>query len=193
MQERILQCAQQEIETRGIRFTMADLARRAGISTKTLYASFPSKEVLIARLIADSIEELKASEDRILHDPHLDLTEKMRELLALVPSGFARTDLRVWYELKRYYPAQWKMVEEVYQEEWEHVRVLLEQGVEAGVFRPVQLPILILMYTGALDQLIDQQLSGRHQMTIGEALDAMIDILLGGVLAAPATRGETGK
>ncbi|MGZ0050863.1 TetR/AcrR family transcriptional regulator [Brevibacillus gelatini] len=193
MQERILQCAQQEIETRGIRFTMADLARRAGISTKTLYASFPSKEELITRLIADSIEELKASEDRILHDPHLDLPEKMRELLALVPSGFARTDLRVWYELKRYYPAQWKMVEEVYQEEWEHVRVLLEQGVEAGVFRPVQLPILILMYTGALEQLIDQQLSGRHQMTIGEALDAMIDILLGGVLAAPATRGETGK
>lgn len=193
MQERILQCAQQEIETRGIRFTMADLARRAGISTKTLYASFPSKEALIERIIAKSIEKLKAEEDRILYDPNLGLQEKMRELLALVPGGFSRTDLRVWYELKRYYPVQWQMIEEVYQEEWEHVRMLLEQGIEAGVFRRVQLPILILMYTGALEQLIDQQLSASYQMTIAEALDAIIDILLGGVLASSAEKGDQGE
>ncbi|KMZ44267.1 MULTISPECIES: TetR/AcrR family transcriptional regulator [Bacillales] len=182
MQERILQCAYHEIETKGVRFTMSDLARRAGVSTKTLYASFPSKEALITKVIEVNIEDLRKAEDQILHDRNLDLVEKMRQLLALVPNNFSRTYLRVWYELKRYYPEQWKLIDEFNQQEWEHVRIILEQGVEEGVFRRIQLPILIQMYTGTLNQLIDQQLANQHRVTIGEALDAVIDILLGGIV-----------
>lgn len=182
MQERILQCAYLEIETKGVRFTMSDLARRAGVSTKTLYASFPSKEALITKVIEENIEDLRKAEDRILHDPDLDLVEKMRQLLALVPNNFSRTDLRVWYELKRYYPEQWKLIDEFNQQEWEHVRIILEQGAEEGVFRRIQLPILIQMYTGTLNQLIDQQLANQNHVTIGDALDAVIDILLGGIV-----------
>lgn len=182
MQDRILQCAFQEIETKGVRFTMSDLARRAGVSTKTLYASFPSKEALITRVIEENIHDLREAEDRILQDPDIDLIEKMRQLLALVPNNFSRTDLRVWYELKRYYPQQWQLIEEVNQQEWEHVRIILEQGVAEGIFRPIQLPILIHMYTGTLNQLIDAQLGNPHQMTILDALNAVIDILLGGIV-----------
>jgi len=192
MQERIIQCAVQELESRGVRFTMSDLARRAGVSTKTLYTYFPSKEALITQVIEESIEDLRAYEDQILHDPEMDLVEKMKQLLALMPNSFARTDLRVWYELKRYYPEQWKLIEECNKQEWEHVRLILEQGVKEGLFRPIQLPILIQMYTGGIDQMIDQQMAGNYHMTIREALDAMIDILLGGVLA-PASRGAEDK
>lgn len=153
------------------------------MSTKTLYAHFPSKEALITHVIEESLQDIRKREDQILHDHQMDLAEKMRQLLALVPNSFARTDLRVWYELKRYYPEQWKLIEEFNQQEWEQVQIILEHGVEQGIFRKIQLPVLIQMYTGGIEQLIDQQIAGNHQMTISEALDAMIDILLGGVLA----------
>jgi len=192
MQERIIQCAIQEIEARGVRFTMSDLARRAAMSTKTLYAYFPSKEALITHVIEESLQDIREREDQILHNHQMGLAEKMRQLLALVPNSFARTDLRVWYELKRYYPEQWKLIEEFNHQEWEHVQIILEHGVEQGIFRKIQLPVLIQMYTGGIEQLIDQQLAGKHQMTISEALDAMIDILLGGVLAV-MTGGEGEK
>lgn len=191
MQERILQCAIQEIESRGVRFTMSDLARRAGVSTKTLYATFPSKEDIITRIIQESIEELRTSEDRILHSTEIDLAEKMRQLLVLLPTSFTGTHLRVWSELKRYYPDQWELIEQFYQQEWEHVRIIMEQGVQEGVFRRIQLPILIQMYTGCIDQLVDQHMRHKSNMTIDEALDAMIDILLGGVVDSRGERGKT--
>ncbi|WP_236707852.1 TetR/AcrR family transcriptional regulator [Brevibacillus choshinensis] len=161
---------------------MSDLARRVGVSTKTLYAVFTSKEELITRIIQESIRELREREDLILHDKELDLIEKLRQLLGLLPNGFAGTNLRVWYELKRYYPMQWKLVEDFYQQEWEHVGLILDEGILAGIFRRIQLPILIQMYTGCLEQLVDQQALGKNSMTMGEALNAMIDILLGGVV-----------
>lgn len=190
MRERIVQSAIHEIEQRGIRFTMSDLARRLGVSTKTLYAVFSSKEELITHIIMESIQEVRASEELILRDQSLDLAEKLRRLLGLLPNGFAGTNLRVWYELKRYYPVQWKIIEEFNQQEWMHVGLVLDEGMAAGIFKRVQLPVLIQMYTGYIDQLVERQAPDQTNMTMSEALDAMIDILLGGVLSAEIKKGE---
>jgi AcrR family transcriptional regulator len=191
MQERIVQAAIEEIQSKGLKFTMADLARRAGISTKTLYGHFPSKEELIRHLIEQGNREVRDSMEAIVNRQDLDVTEKLRRLLAYVPSGFGGTDLRLWYELKRYYPAQWALVDKCFQEEWDQVRAVLEEGMRQGVFRRVNADILIQMYVGAWEQMINRQASSRDRMTIHEALDAVIDILLGGVVSARKRQEES--
>lgn len=185
MQERIVQAAIEEIQSKGLAFTMAELARRTGISTKTLYGHFPSKEELIRQVIEQGSQEVRDGMAAIVNQPELDVAEKLRRLLAYVPSGFGGTDLRLWHELKRYYPEQWALVDKCFQEEWDLVRDVLEQGMRQGVFRRVNVDILIQMYVGAWEQMVNRQALARNKMTLDEAFEAMIDILLGGVVSAP--------
>jgi AcrR family transcriptional regulator len=191
LQERIVQAAIEEIQTRGLKFTMADLSRRAGVSTKTLYGHFPSKEALIGHLIEQEIQDVRDSMETIVNRQDLDVTEKLRRLLTYVPSGFGGTDLRLWYELKRYYPAQWALVDACIKEEWDQVRAVLEEGMGKGVFRRVNTDILIQMYVGAWEQLINRQWLTRNNMTLDQALDAVIDILLGGVVRTQKRQEES--
>ncbi|MEJ8547283.1 TetR/AcrR family transcriptional regulator [Brevibacillus borstelensis] len=190
MQERIVQLAIREIHSKGLKFTMGELARQAGMSTKTLYGYFSSKEELITTIIERAIKELQEKEDEIIGRTDIDLTEKLKLLLALVPSGFGSTHIRLWYELKRYYPEQWALVEGCLENEWDHVRNILEQGMAKGTFQRVSIPVFIHMYIGSLEHLVNRQVTEETNMTMRGALDAMIDILLHGIAGGGGTVGQ---
>ncbi|EMT51186.1 transcriptional regulator [Brevibacillus borstelensis AK1] len=190
VQERIIQLAIREIHTKGLKFTMAELARQAGMSTKTLYGYFSSKEELISVIIERGVKKLQQKEAEIIGRTDIDLTEKLKLLLALVPSGFGSTHIRLWYELKRYYPEQWALVEDCLQNEWEHVRNILERGMAEGTFQRVSIPVFIHMYIGSLEHLVDRQVVEETNMTMADALDAMIEILLHGIAGGGKKEGQ---
>lgn len=182
MRNRIIHLAIQEVNRKGLKFTMAELARLAGVSTKTLYGYFASKEALITEMIQQGIHEILEEQEAILVRNDLDRTEKVRLLLGLLPSGFGSVYLRVWSDLKRSYPEQWRLIEDFLENEWEHIRRLLEEGMQEGIFRPVNIPLFIHMYVGALEHLIDQEVAEETRVTIADLLDGMIEILLHGIV-----------
>jgi AcrR family transcriptional regulator len=53
----LIEAAAKEFEANGYaRTCMADLAERAGVSTKTVYRLFPNKADLLARVVCESIQ-----------------------------------------------------------------------------------------------------------------------------------------
>lgn len=55
---RIIQAFAEELKENGIKFTMDDLARRLGISKRTLYEYFSSKADILDALIEDAFAEV---------------------------------------------------------------------------------------------------------------------------------------
>lgn len=178
MRERILSAAREELAYRGLKFSIRELIARLGISSKTLYQYFASKEELVTALTLAEIEEMKRRELEIREDPSLSVAEKLREALLVLPGSLAAKDFRLLDDLRRSYPEAWGHAERYLIEGWRGVEQLVAEGVREGTIRRFDLDLLIQMYVGSMYRLLETR---SEHMTSGEALRNMVDILLDGI------------
>ncbi|TPG71588.1 TetR/AcrR family transcriptional regulator [Brevibacillus laterosporus] len=181
MQERIATCAMEEIKQYGIKFTMSNVAHRAGVSTKTLYGCFTSKEELLSYIIQQDMQHYFIKETEILQSQHVSPIEKLKQLFLVIPSELITFDLRFLADLKRFYPEQWEIFNTHMHEGWDNIGRFIEEGIAEGIFRPVNVKVFIQMFIGSLQQMTYQSPLTQQQMTVHEALEAIIDIMLEGV------------
>jgi len=187
MKDRIREAAVQEIRRRGIKFSVRELAGSLGISTKTLYQHFASKEQLVADLVRHSIQGMRERESIVLNDASLSTERKLYEALIIVPQAFAFIDARLFHELKIAYPAQWRVLDEYMNKGWDNIRILVRQGVEEGSLRPFDVELFIDAYVGALYRMMDFEVSGSRGLPLDKALALTVDFLMYGIAIG---RGE---
>ncbi|MGG0753238.1 TetR/AcrR family transcriptional regulator [Brevibacillus laterosporus] len=196
MQERIAMCVKEEIKQYGIKFTMANVAQLAGVSTKTLYGTFVSKEELLAYIIQQDMQHYFNKETEILQNKQLGPIEKLKQLFLVIPSELITFDLRFLAELKRFYPDQWQIFNTLMHEGWDNISRFMEEGIAEGIFRPVNVKVFIQMFIGSLQQMTYQSPLTQQQMTVQEALEAIMDIMVEGVRnkdSEPENREERAK
>ncbi|OIB01843.1 TetR family transcriptional regulator [Paenibacillus sp. LC231] len=182
MKERIVAAASHEIKRRGLRFTMGDLAKRLGMSTKTLYGWFPSKDVLISTIFREAIIELQEKEKDIMNNPDLNTLDKLERCLILIPTDFQFIGLNLITELQRYYPDQWKTLDEFLNKQWDSITELFEEGINQGLLRPFNSKVFIDLYVGGLYRLIEDSSENKSSITLQESLRDMGEILLSGII-----------
>ncbi|QWU16082.1 TetR/AcrR family transcriptional regulator [Paenibacillus sophorae] len=181
MKHRMLDLAKQQISKRGFRFTMAEMAKQCGISTKTIYECYASKEELIRELVEQAIDEVKEREQAILNDPKLGTMEKLQDLLVLLPQDFQFFDITRLYELQRYYPEVWNTLNSFMEEQWDGVVQMIGEGQAEGLLEKFNTALFIQMYIGGLHRLMEQASTNPGGLTLREALDELVDILLNGI------------
>lgn len=181
MKQRILAEARQEIYKSGFRFTMADMAKRCGLSTKTIYQVYSSKEELILDMVRLAIDELAQSEHSIVSDPKLGTMDKLRALLVLFPRDFQFFDIKRLHELQRYYPNVWSIVDSFLTEQWDGVTQMLAAAQAEGLLEDFNKALFIQLYIGGLYRLMEQSSAGGISITLRQALDEMVDIMLDGI------------
>ena len=71
----------------GIHFTMEDLAHHLGISKKTIYTVFRSKEELALAMADTLFDGIKESEAAVMSDQSLSTPEKIRQILGAMPES----------------------------------------------------------------------------------------------------------
>lgn len=140
---RILAQARQEIFKTGFRFTMADISKQCGISTKTM--------------------------------------DKLRALLVLLPQDFQFFDIKRLYELQRYYIKVWEVLNSCLEHQWDGVAELVTEGQAEGLLEKFNPEIFIHMYVGGLNRLMEQTSANQGGLTLREALNEMVSILLDGI------------
>jgi len=182
LKDRILKVSINEAERKGFRFTMGDLSKQLGMSTKTLYSYYPSKEELVNDMIDLAINELKLKENEILHDSTLNLLEKLQKCLVLIPADFTFAQLQYLEELQRYYPKQWETVDQFIHEQWTGIISLIDEGIVANQIRPFNKEIFIEVYIGGLYRLMDHASKSRNIISLQDTMQEMVDILMLGIL-----------
>jgi AcrR family transcriptional regulator len=79
---RILEAARAHFFKHGFRnVTMDDLAAELAVSKKTLYAHFPSKEALLAAVLRDKYERIRATLEEVGRGPSHDFPSDLQALL----------------------------------------------------------------------------------------------------------------
>lgn len=181
LREKILLSTMEVFNSKGLKFTMDDIARNINISKKTIYKVFNDKEEMFLELVDYLFDGIKDAEMEVANDESLSTLEKIRKILGVMPNSYKDIDFRQLYMLRDKYPKIYEKVEERLENGWELTISLIEKGMEEGVIRPVRIPILKMMLESSLEQFFRRDVLISNKMTYQDGLNEVVDILVDGI------------
>ncbi|KQL50104.1 transcriptional regulator [Brevibacillus choshinensis] len=182
MKDRIMRGFIEEIREKGMKFSMDDLARRLGISKRTLYEHFSSKVEILETIIEHTFEEADEKTKRIVEDEAMTLIEKIRAVMMVLPTHYEFYDLRILEQMKRYYPEQYAIVNTQLSDDWAMLRQLIEQGIREGLIINMNVTLMMKLIIDACNSTLDQRFYTKNQITMQQSLEAIADLLLYGLV-----------
>ena len=189
LRENILKGTIKAFNKKGLKFTMDDIASILRISKKTIYTVFSDKEELFLAMVDYLFDNIKKSEQEVMRRPDLSTLEKIRKILGVMPESYSEIDFRELYLLKEKYPKIYEQVEKRLENGWETTITLIQQGMDEGVIRKVEIPIIKMMMEAAIEQFFQRDILVRHQITYTDALEEVVSILVDGIAVRPGDNG----
>ncbi|MEN6414580.1 MAG: TetR/AcrR family transcriptional regulator [Veillonellales bacterium] len=182
MRNRILMAAADEMKTRGVKFTMSNLARRLSLSKTSLYEHFSSKNELVHDILATAIHDVEEQADKIYNNPGLSPAEKFQALLKVSPQVFGSINNNSLYDdLRHYYPNEWQLVSDFRDEHLNRLTSLVVQSIETHSLRPINVSVLKQIITSVTNDLFNYRFLEESNLTYADALSAMADIIVFGL------------
>lgn len=181
LRETILHGTIKAFNQKGLKFTMDDIASILSISKKTIYTVFSDKEQLFLSMVDYLFDNIKVSEQQVLEDKNMSTLEKIRTILGVMPDSYKEIDFRQLYLLKDKYPKIYDQVEKRLETGWETTIALMEQGMEEGVIRKVQIPIVKMMMEASLEQFFKRDILLKQGISYTDALNEVVEILVDGI------------
>jgi AcrR family transcriptional regulator len=194
---RILQVAERLFLDCGyVRFTMDQLALEMGMSKKTLYKHYESKDDLLGQVLDARGARLEAVMSALAAREEPDFARKMVGFVEYVVERFAEVSEPFLRDVRRRAPALFAKIEAFREEAIpKHFEALLVQGATAGVFRSdLPFPIVTAMLLHAAQNMILPR-PGRPKLMLppGELMDVLVRVLCEGIIVraggAAARRG----
>ncbi len=171
--------------------TTKEIAASLGMSKKTLYKYFPSKEELLQAIMQSTMDEIRTGIEEILNDEQQEFIWKLKRSFLFLGDRmnklFSRPLLR---DIHRKSPQMWKQVVE-FREKMilSKFSGLISEGVESGVFRQdVKQQILVRIYLSAIQSLINPEMLSQIPFTAKEVFEEIVSTLFSGILTDSARR-----
>jgi TetR/AcrR family transcriptional regulator, cholesterol catabolism regulator len=120
----------------GIRsVTMDDIARELSISKKTLYQHFTDKDDLVKKIVESYLNEQKCEITRLCtYD--MNAIDILLIISKYLTKQMTEINLSVNYDLQKYYPECWKVVENYRETHMlENIRLNITNGIKQGLYR----------------------------------------------------------
>jgi AcrR family transcriptional regulator len=192
---RILRQARTHFFTRGYsQCTMDELAVELGMSKKTLYVHFGSKDEIVRAVIDELGREIRADAEALLANRHLTLAEKLRGFAEGMLERMACLNPRTIRELQRFAPALHQRVVEIRQKNIPYIfGRFIEEGKLSGKVRAeVDSAFAVEFYLHAVSGLFESGALDRLGLAPRELAPRAIDLFFRGLLT-PAGRKEHEK
>jgi AcrR family transcriptional regulator len=174
--------------------TMDELAAELGMSKKTLYVHFPSKEALMSAVIDDLGREIRGSADALFANRQLNFAEKLRGFAEGMVERLTRTNPRLLRDLQRFAPDLYRKIAEMRERNIPYIfGRFIEEGQLAGMVRTdVRTDFAVAFFLSAMNGLVQPATMEQLGMVPRDIAPRAIELLFGGLLT-PAGRSEHEK
>ncbi|MBI5749910.1 MAG: TetR/AcrR family transcriptional regulator [Nitrospinae bacterium] len=183
MKNRIIDTAEKRFSQYGFRrVTMDDIASDLGISKKTLYQNFKSKDD-----IAWAVKERMHKDiDRLLKKAKKEIPEpieRFKRVIAEVTERVAVIGSAFMTDIKKDIPDLWRECEEFREREiYKYIGGILEEGIKKGKIRKdIDTKIAVMAYLGAIRMIIQPEILMENKFSIADAFDSILKIFLEGI------------
>jgi len=179
--DRIREAAFEEFMSKGPRFTMEDLARRLGISKKTLYECVRDKEELFEMFVDEAFASIKGQEREIAGNASLDPIARFVQVVSIMPV-FGRTfDYDKVRELEDLYPAIRKRIENHIETDWESTLAIFDQAVRQGLLRDVDRWLVREVLFSAMEQMLHDDFLAKTGRNYQETMHEIVSLVIEGL------------
>jgi AcrR family transcriptional regulator len=174
--------------------TMDELAAELGMSKKTLYVHFTSKEELMRAVIEDLSREIRASADALFANRQLNFAEKLRGFAEGMVERLTKANPRLLRDLQRFAPGLYQQVAEMREKNIPYVfGRFIEEGQLAGMVRSdINVAFAVQFFLQGMHGLIQPAVMERLKLEPRDLLPRAIELFFGGLLT-PAGRKEHEK
>lgn len=191
IQQRIMQ----EAEELFLKFTVSkvtvdEIASELGISKKTLYKYFESKEALVREVLQTRHCRITAGISAILYKQDSDFIERFEELMRFIGRELSQTSPRFLHDLRKIVPQACKEMEH---QKKAHImdafKVLGEEGIRQGYFRDdIDLEFLGVMYLLLVEGVLDSDTVMHLPLSAAQVFQSMLDVLFFGLFTEEGRR-----
>ena len=146
VRERIMDQATELFLRRGFsRVTTDELAEAVGVSKKTIYLHFRSKDQLLRQAMERKMDRIRAHIQEIGDRPNISSVEKLKAMLGLVGVQFASLSSEPLQDISRKAPQIWRTIEESRSRIFhDNVGAVIQAGIREGAIRKDIDPKLIV-------------------------------------------------
>ena len=171
------------------RVLMDDLARELGMSKKTLYSHFPSKEELLRAVLVRRTGEVDRGLEAIVSADD-SFPVKLGHLARFLQSKVADVSPLFLEDIRRYAPECFRVVEEFRGRAIpRYFGRLFEEGIRTGhVRRQVNRQLLIRMLVLSVQGIVRPEMVEELHLRPREALDHILAIIFDGILTPKGRR-----
>lgn len=183
--QRVVAVARRQFLAHGFRsVSMDDLAADLGMSKKTLYVSFPSKDALIEAVLKDKFREVETDLEQLAKEQAADVETALHQFLSCLQRHTAEIQPAFVRDVGREAPELFQVIE---QRRRELIRRyfggLFEDGKKAGMIRsdiPAHLIIEILL--GAVQAIMNPSKLMELGLTVEQGYSSIIRLILEGAM-----------
>jgi AcrR family transcriptional regulator len=190
VRQRIIQSARDKFFAMGFsKVTMDELAQQLGISKKTMYELFRSKDELMDAVIELQMAQVGGKVKEITHSSD-DFITKLYNLWEFIGHLVCHISAQFRDDVRRFRPDIWQRIEEMRR------RVILgnftkmiDEGIRLGLVREdVNKDVMVLMYLSAVQGVVNPELLAQNSFSIGEAFRTIMTVYLDGILTDRARK-----
>jgi AcrR family transcriptional regulator len=190
LRSRIVDAARELFHEHGYsKVSATEIAEAIGISKKTLYKEFVTKEDILRAVILPKLKESSERIDSILANKAMPFLDKLKEVMSMIGYQHQRVSPVLSRDVFIHAPQVWQEIHEVKQARFRKFGTLLEEGIKHGVFRSdVPAEVILRSYTAAVENLMAPQTLGELPCTAQVAFQSLIKILFEGILETDARK-----
>lgn len=188
--ENILITSEKLFMTYGLKsISMDDIAGEIGISKKTIYKHFTTKDRLIHITLSQYLEKEKKIVSKIATDSE-NAVEEIMSIGRHIITMARKLKPTLIFDLKKYHTKNWELIEEHhYNFIKEIIRKNLERGVQEGLFRSnMNCDIVAKLYVGKSLIIADESNLPMKQMSLEQLFKEHLLYHLYGVLSEEGTK-----
>jgi AcrR family transcriptional regulator len=168
--------------------TVDELAADLGISKKTYYKHFASKEDLVQRILDRTMATIRGKVEQILIGD-ASAVEKFTRIIRLIATEASQLLPAFGRDIQKRMPHLWKEIEEFRRERISEIFARLTvQGVKEGTMREDLNPrMFLLCILGSIERIVQPQVLAHESFSVGDAVNGILGIFFQGGLT------ETGR
>jgi AcrR family transcriptional regulator len=168
--------------------TMDEVAAELGISKKTLYQHYASKDALLRAVVRAMLDTTAADVERLINDDAMDFIDQLIGLMRLMTARVSRLSKQFADDMQRHAPELWREVEQ-----FRHRKVmanfgrLVRKGQAAGAIRrDVDPELLTVIFAATIQGVVNPQTLARLPYTASELFHAVGKTMFIGILTEKA-------
>ncbi len=162
--------------------TMDDVASELGMSKKTIYKFFPSKEDLVMAIAKHFMNSMKNKIVPALNSDK-NAIEKLAELINILATASDKVSPKRMDEIRKYFPSLWNEIDKFRtQMMFGNITKVIDQGKAEGLFIDYPTSIIMNVLVASVRNIVNPDFILNNNFSIIEAARYAFKIIIGGIV-----------